>query len=309
MIQQRTLAEKISCTGLGLHTGAPVKLSLHPARVDAGIRFVRRHGDALCETPAHWDAVASTVNATTLGEADGRISTVEHVLAALYALGVSNALVEVDGPEIPVMDGSAASFVHLIRTAGVYDQHEPQPVLQVRRKLELEAGERKISIEPARHLEIVYRLDFAHPAIGRQEFAVDRLRPAIFEVEVSRARTFGFLADVEAMRRAGLARGGSLANTVVLDDRGVMNPGGLRYPDEFVRHKVLDLIGDLALVGFPVQGRICVERGGHSLHHRLVCELVRRTDAWNLRGGDPRRVGARSELDSTTSQHHGSAVL
>jgi len=285
--EQRTLAEKVCCTGLGLHTGAPVKLSLHPARVGTGIRFVRRKGEQRYEYPALADFVTSTRQATTLGHGDGCIATVEHLLAALHALGVSNVRVEVDGPEIPAMDGSAASFVHLIRTAGLYDQHEPQAVMQVRRKLEVQLDARKITIEPARQLEIAYRVDFEHPSIGTQRFEIDRLAPAVFEVEISRARTFGFLRDVQAMREAGLAQGGSLANTVVLDDTGVVNPGGLRYRDEFVRHKILDLIGDLALLGFPVRGRIEVERGGHELHHRLVMALLRCEDAWVLRGGVP----------------------
>lgn len=284
MYQQRTLAQKVSCTGLGLHTGAPVRLSLHPARVGTGIRFVRHKGSTSSEIVARHESVSATSHATTLGTGDASVATVEHLLAALYALGVSNARIEVDGPEIPVMDGSAAPFVHMIRSAGLYEQHEPSVVMQIERKIVCRDGLRSISIEPAKYLRISYRIDFAHPLIGVQELEIERLRPESFEVEVARARTFGFLDELESLRRAGLARGGSLANTVVLDRDRVMNPGGLRWRDEFVRHKVLDLIGDLSLLGVPVHGHVRVERGGHTTHHRLVEELLRQRDAWSLRG-------------------------
>lgn len=284
MVQQRTLAEKVSCTGLGLHTGEPVRLSLHPARVDTGIRLVRHTAQTQYETPARHASISATSYATTLGTGDASVSTVEHLLAALYALGVSNARIEVDGPEIPVMDGSAEPFVHLIHNAGLYEQHEPWVAMQIERKVTFSDGPRSISIEPAKHLRISYRVDFAHPAIGVQELQIDRLRPESFEAEVARARTFGFLDEVESLRRAGLARGGSLSNTVVLDSERVINPGGLRFRDEFVRHKVLDLIGDLSLLGVPIQGHVRVERGGHAMHHHLVEELLRQRDAWSLRG-------------------------
>ncbi len=283
LIQQRTLAEKVGCTGLGIHFGLPVRLNLVPARVDTGLRFVRLDGETRHETPAHADAVSATALATTVGSGPGSIATVEHLLATLYAFGVTNARIEVDGPELPVMDGSAASFVHLVRSAGVVDQLVAQPVLQVRRPIEINEPDRKIRVEPSRHLSLDVRIDFDHPAIGVQRLSIERLEGAVFESEIARARTFGFLEDVDAMRAAGFAQGGSLANTIVLDDTSVLNPGGLRYPDEFVRHKALDLIGDLALLGFPLQGRVVVDRGGHALHHRLVQALLRERDAWALR--------------------------
>ncbi len=297
--QQRTLAEKVSCTGLGLHTGAPVQLSLRPARVDSGIRFVRRKGAGFSEVAASPEVVSSTSHATSLGAGDARVSTVEHLLAALYALGVSNACIELDGPEVPVMDGSAASFVHLIQSAGIYDQHEPRAVIQIDRKIEIRHGDRSISLEPARHFQISYMIDFAHPAIGVQRLRIDQLQAASFEIELARARTFGFLDDVEALRRAGLARGGSLANTVVLDAAGVMNPGGLRWRDEFVRHKALDLVGDLSLLGLPIRGHVRVERGGHALHVELVREVLQRRDAWRLRGSVATAGAQRSKVSRT----------
>lgn len=299
MDRQRTLAERVTCTGLGLHTGEPVELTLSPARVHAGLRFVRRMGSTECEIPANFDSVCATDHATTLGNGTVRISTVEHVLAALYAMGIHNATIAVDGPEVPVMDGSAAPFVHLIRSAGVYEQLEPQPMMRIERKIEVCEGSSSISIEPARHFQISCRIDFAHPAIGVQEISIDRVGPTSFEHEVARARTFGFLDEVEALRRAGLGLGGALGNTVVLNDAGVMNPGGLRYADEFVRHKVLDLIGDLALLGVPLQGHVRVNRGGHALHHALVMEIQRQPRAWRIvRGKSPgRNARARSPIE------------
>ena len=290
MIQQRTLAEKVSRTGLGLHTGAPVRLSLLPARVDTGLRFVRHNGSTSHETLACHASLSGSAYATTLGKDDASVSTVEHLLAALYALGVSNARIEVDGPEIPVMDGSAESFVHMIHNAGTNEQHEPRAVMQVERKVAFEDGSRSISIEPAKHLSISYCVDFAHPVIGVQELNIAELRPELFETEIARARTFGFLDEVESLRRAGLARGGSLSNTVVLDADGVINPAGLRWHDEFVRHKVLDLIGDLSLLGVSLHGHVRVERGGHAIHHRLVEELLCQRDAWSLKGKPANRV-------------------
>jgi UDP-3-O-[3-hydroxymyristoyl] N-acetylglucosamine deacetylase len=285
-LQQRTLAEKVSCTGVGLHSGAPVHMTLHPARVNSGVRFVR-HGDGgPHEIPARPDSVSSTAHATTLGRGKGEVSTVEHLLAALYANSISNVCIELDGPEVPVMDGSAASFIHLIRTAGIYDQHQSQGVLEVDRPIEVTDGARRIRIEPARHLQISYTVEFSHPAIGRQKLNISRLTPAVFASVIARARTFGFLSEVEALRKGGRARGGSLDNTLVLDSTRVINPGGLRWPDEFVRHKVLDLVGDLSLLGLPIRGHVVVERGGHEMHHRLVNAILREPDAWSLRGVD-----------------------
>lgn len=295
MVAQRTLGERVGCTGLGIHTGRPVRLSLAPARIDHGLRVVRRGGDLTYESHVHADAVSSTSLATTIGSGPGQVSTIEHLLATLYAFGVSNALIEVDGPEIPVMDGSAASFVHLLRTAGVVEQLATQPVLRVKRPVEVRDGLRWVRVEPARQLALDVRIDYDHPAIGAQRLEIERLEPDVFESEIARARTFGFLADVEAMRASGFARGGSLDNAVVLDEKGVMNAGGLRIPDEFVRHKALDLIGDLALLGFPLQGRVVVERGGHALHHRFVQALIRERDAWVLHDDLSGRGRARLE--------------
>ncbi len=279
---QHTIAEKVSCTGIGLHSGAPVQLTLTPARADSGIVFVRSDQGERVEIPARPEHVRSTRLATTLGRGDACVGTVEHLLAALYGLGIDNVRVEVDGPELPVMDGSAAPFVYLIRSAGIHPQRAPRPVLRVRRPIVVREGSQTASVEPARRFRVHYAVEFAHPAIGRQELDVQAIDVERFERELSAARTFGFLEEVQGLRRAGFARGGTLANTVVLDARGVLNPEGLRWRDEFVRHKVLDLFGDLALLGMPIRGRVRIERGGHALHQKLVRALLAERGAWRL---------------------------
>lgn len=286
-MQQRTIAAKVSCAGIGLHTGVPVALTLYPSRASTGIIFVRRNGAKVTEIPARASTVSSTSHATTITHDGVSVSTVEHLLAALYALGVDNVRIEVDGPEVPVMDGSAAEFVELIRSAGFFVQPEPRAVIRILRPMEVVDGNRSIRIEPSRRFEISYAVDFEHPAIRRQEYRIARLAPKVFESELAEARTFGFLDEVATLWRAGLARGGSLDNTVVLDSRRVVNARGLRWPDEFVRHKIVDLLGDLALLGPPLRGHVKVERGGHALHHSLVQKILHERESWQLEGGGP----------------------
>jgi UDP-3-O-[3-hydroxymyristoyl] N-acetylglucosamine deacetylase len=281
-MNQRTIAEKISCTGIGLHSGEPVQLTLSPARAGSGIAFVRSDLPTPIEIPARPDCVTATQYATTLGRGRATVGTVEHLLAAVYSLGVDNLRVEVDGPEVPVMDGSSASFVFLLRSAGIFEQPAPRARLRVQRPIEIRDGERWIRIEPASELRISYAVDYAHPAIGRQTLTDLRVDGESFERELCRARTFGFLHEVQTLWKLGLARGGNLDNTVVLDEERVLNREGLRFPDEFVRHKVLDLVGDLALLGVPVEGHVHVERGGHALHQRLLAELLVNQRAWRV---------------------------
>jgi UDP-3-O-[3-hydroxymyristoyl] N-acetylglucosamine deacetylase len=287
---QRTIAEKISCTGIGLHSGEPVQLTLQPARADSGIVFVRTDLPEPIEVPAVHGAVTSTRLATTLGRGDATVGTVEHLLAALAGLGIDNVRVEVDGPEIPVMDGSAASFVFLIRAAGEFEQEIPRRQLRIRKPLEVRDGERSIRVEPGTGLTVSYSVDFTHPAIGRQQIRDLVVDSDVFEREICRARTFGFLREVEMLWRNGLARGGNLDNTVVMDEFRVLNRDGLRWPDEFVRHKVLDLIGDLALLGTPLEGHLVVERGGHALHQRFVEALLQHPDHWEITRGAATRA-------------------
>ncbi|NQZ95067.1 MAG: UDP-3-O-acyl-N-acetylglucosamine deacetylase [Myxococcales bacterium] len=282
LMRQHTIAEKISCTGIGLHGGQLVHLSLFPARAGTGVVFVRTDLEPRAEIAAHSANVSATRFATTLASGGARMQTVEHLLAAAYGLGVDNLRVEVDGPELPVLDGSAASFTYLIHCAGRLAQPEVRPVLRVRRLIEVRSGSSRIAVAPARGLRVSYAVDFSHRDIGRQEFELDADDPAAFEREIASARTFGFLDEVEAMRRTGFARGGSLDNAVILDADGVLNPEGLRWPDEFVRHKVLDLLGDLATLGMRLVGHVRVERGGHSLHHALVRAIHADPDAWRV---------------------------
>ena len=283
---QQTIAEKVSCTGIGLHSGAPVQLTLLPARADTGIVIVRNDAGRCVEIPVRVGSLASTRFATTLGRGEDTVRTVEHLLAALHGLGVDNARIVVEGPELPVMDGSAASFVYLLRSAGLFAQRERRRVLRLRRPVEVRDGERWIRAEPAREFRISYAIDFDHPAIGRQCLEIEGSDPVQFEREVAGARTFGFLRDVRALWDAGLAKGGSLDNTVVLDDERIINPDGPRWPDEFVRHKVLDLYGDLMLLGMPLQAHVQVERGGHALHMALVSAILESPAAWRVQGGD-----------------------
>ena len=273
-LRQRTIAEKISCTGVGLHTGKPVQLTLHPARAGTGIVFVRADLAHPVEIPAAPTSLARTHLATTLGRGDVHVDTVEHLLAAFYGLGIDNARVEIEGPEIPGMDGSAAPFAFLIRSAGRYAQSAPRRPIRVRRPFEIRDGDRWIRVEPCRGLRVSYEIDFEHPLIGRQLVRDYAISEEGFEREIAPARTFGFVAEVQALWRAGRARGASLDNTLVLDSSRVLNRSGLRFADEFVRHKVLDLLGDLALLGARLEGHVRVRRGGHALHQRLVAELA-----------------------------------
>ncbi len=283
MDRQQTLARPVTCRGIGVHSGQAARLTLLPAPPDTGLVFVRTDLPGLPVIPARAANVVGTTLATSLGREGAEVSTVEHLLAALHGLGIDNAVAEVDGPEVPIMDGSAAPFVRLLDAAGRVVLDAPRRTLVVDRPVRVREGGREIAVEPADRLEIAYEIAFDHPAIPPQSLtlAVD---PARFVAELAPARTFGFLAEVEALKARGLARGGSLENAVVVGPDRVLNPEGLRFPDEFVRHKALDLVGDLALLGLPLRGRVSVSRGGHQLHTRLVRALLDDPSAWHLTG-------------------------
>jgi UDP-3-O-[3-hydroxymyristoyl] N-acetylglucosamine deacetylase len=281
-VTQKTISEKATCTGVGLHSGVAAQIALYPARPGAGITFVRTDLPDGPEIPARRAALTSTRLATTLGRGAATVGTVEHLLAAVVALGVDNLRVEVDGPEIPVMDGSSAPFVGLIREAGIFDQRVARRVMRIRKPISVRDGDRVIRVTPSARLAVSYFVEYPHAAIGKQRVESLPIDGAHFEREIARARTFGFLHEVEALWRGGLARGGNLDNTVVLDEQRVLNQGGLRFPDEFVRHKVLDLVGDLALLGMPLVGHVDVERGGHALHQQLVERILATPEAWTI---------------------------
>jgi UDP-3-O-[3-hydroxymyristoyl] N-acetylglucosamine deacetylase len=250
-----------------------VRVRLLPAPEDAGIGFVCETGGRRVEVPARAESLVSSARATSLARDGASVATVEHLLAALYGLGVDNLRAEIEGPELPALDGSAATWVELLRRAGLREQAAPRRRLSLDRAIELREGEGWIRAEPCAGFAVRYAIDYAHPAVGRQELSIDGDDPDGFAREIAPARTFGFASELGSLQESGLARGGSLANAILLDERGIVNPEGLRFPDELVRHKILDLFGDLALLGAPLHARVQVERGGHRLHQALVSAL------------------------------------
>ena len=291
---QHTVRRSVSCTGIGLHSGRKVTLSLRPAAAGTGIRFRRADLDAV-EIPATVDNVDRLHYATGLSRNAETVRTVEHLLAALVGVGVDNVLVDLDQPEVPIMDGSAASFVYLLHEAGLRRLAAPRRYLKVLRPVSLSRGDKRIALYPSDHFKVSYSISFDHPLLRHMSRTITVTR-ASFADEIAPARTFGFLKEVEMLRRQGLALGGSLENAVVLGDTGVLN-SGLRFEDEFVRHKILDAIGDLALVGNPVVGHLVAHRGGHGLHTAFAQKLLDEADSWRIvespdREQAPAAVGA-----------------
>jgi UDP-3-O-[3-hydroxymyristoyl] N-acetylglucosamine deacetylase len=279
MEPQRTVRRQVSCAGIGLHSGQTVTLTLGPAPAGSGIRFVRVDlGDV--EIEARVDRVASAHYATVLAQDGHTVETVEHVLAAIFSLGIDNVVVGLDHAEVPIMDGSAVPFVDLIREAGVRLQPAPRRCLRITRPVELARDGKRIALHPSDRFRISYSISFDHPLLRHQErtLAVDA---ATFVEEIAPARTFTFMKEIEHLRRQGYAVGGSLENAVVVGDTGVLNHP-LRFEDEFVRHKMLDAIGDLALVGLPIIGHLVVHRGGHDLHTALASKVLEERDAWEI---------------------------
>ena len=281
MNAQRTLRRPVSCTGIGLHSGNKVTLSLRPAPADYGIRFQRVDLGGL-EIPATITHLGGMQQYQTgLMREAVSVETVEHLLGALRALGVDNAVVELNHPEVPIMDGSAAPWVHLIvNEAGIKPLSSPRRYLKVLRPISLAQGDKRIALFPAEHLKVTYSISFDHPLLRHQSRTM-RITEESFVEDIAPARTFGFLKEVEMLRQRGLALGGSLDNAIVLGETGVLN-NALRFDDEFVRHKILDVIGDLSLVGHPVIGHIVAHRGGHALHTAFAAKILEERDAWRL---------------------------
>lgn len=288
---QKTLAEKISCVGIGLHSGKKVSLTLLPAPVGSGISFVRTDIPKSPAIEASLNNVIHTKRATTLGFNGVSVSTVEHLLSALSGLGVDNVRIEIDSAEVPIMDGSSAPFVYLIKTAGLKNQPEAgRTCYVIRKQIEITDGDKYVSISPAAEFSIDYSISFDHPMLKKQEYTFN-FSSEIFEREISRARTFGFLHEVEYLKKRGFALGGSLDNAILVDRFRVLNQGGLRYDNEFVRHKILDLIGDLSLLGAPVIGSFIAYKSGHTLNNALLAKLKSSPDVWELTEGvDPSSV-------------------
>ncbi|PCK09166.1 MAG: UDP-3-O-[3-hydroxymyristoyl] N-acetylglucosamine deacetylase [Alteromonadaceae bacterium] len=283
MVRQRTLKNEIRATGVGLHTGKKIYLTLRPAPVDSGIVFRRIDLDPIVEIQARADNVGDTMLSTTLIKGDVRVSTVEHLLSAMAGLGVDNAVIDLSASEVPIMDGSAGPFVFLLQAAGIQEQAEPKRFVRVIKEVTVCDGDKKATFLPFDGFKISFGIDFDHPVFRDKKLdATVEFSSASFVKEVSRARTFGFMHEVEYLRSKGLVKGGSVDNAVVVDKNGIMNEGGLRYDDEFVKHKILDAIGDLYLLGNSLLGEYRAYKSGHGLNNKSLLELIRRTDAWEV---------------------------
>ncbi len=281
MIRQRTLKNVIRATGVGLHTGEKVYLTLRPAAPDTGIVFRRVDLAEPVDIPAKAENVGDTRLSTTLEKDGVRISTVEHLLSAFAGLGVDNAYVDVSAPEVPIMDGSAGPFVFLIQSAGMEEQGAPKRYFRILKPIEVRDGDKVARFEPFEGFKVRFGIDFDHPAINDRSNEVEMdFSSTSFVKEVSRARTFGFLRDIETLRQNGLALGGSMDNAIVVDDFRILNEDGLRYDDEFVKHKILDAIGDLYLLGHSLIGAFTGYKSGHALNNRLLKALMAQRDAW-----------------------------
>jgi len=280
--KQRTVAQPVSCSGVGVHSGKKVNLTIKPAPSNHGIKFVRTD---LLDCPcisAHFNMVVDTSLATVIGYEGFIVSTIEHLMASFAGLSIDNALVEIDSYEMPIMDGSAGPFASMIRSAGVRDQDAPRYFFVVKKPIELKEDGKMVGIYPCSTYKITCTIEYDHSLIKKQSYSVD-LSEQVFEREISRARTYGFLHEYEYLKRYGLARGVSLDNVVVIDSKDVINKDGLRYKDEFVRHKILDCIGDFSLLGMPILGHVVVSKSGHAFNHAFLREFFSQKESWETR--------------------------
>ncbi|MBA6412954.1 UDP-3-O-acyl-N-acetylglucosamine deacetylase [Parahaliea sp. F7430] len=283
MIRQRTLRNAIKATGVGLHTGEKVYLTLSPAPIDTGIVFRRVDLDPVVEIPARAENVGDTTLSTTLIADGERVSTVEHLLSAMAGLGIDNAFVDVSAPEVPIMDGSAGPFVFLIQSAGIEEQDAAKKFIRVKRPVTVEDGDKKASFLPFEGFKVSFTIEFDHPVFrDRSAHAEIDFSATSFVKEVSRARTFGFMHEIEYLRSQGLARGGSVDNAIVVDEYRILNQDGLRYDDEFVKHKILDAIGDVYLLGYSLIGEFRAHKSGHALNNASLRALIAQPDAWEM---------------------------
>jgi UDP-3-O-[3-hydroxymyristoyl] N-acetylglucosamine deacetylase len=283
MVRQRTLKNPVHATGVGLHTGERVDLTLRPAPPDSGIVFRRVDLNPAAEIRAEAHAVHDTRLSTCLELNGARVATIEHLMSAFAGLGVDNAYVDLSSPEVPIMDGSAGTFIFLLQSAGIVEQPAPKQFIRIKKTVEVREGDKWVRFEPFNGYKLTFTINFAHPvfAATRQNVTID-LGEHSYIREVSRARTFGFMQDVEAMRAQGLALGGNLDNAIVMDEYRVINPDGLRFEDEFVKHKVLDAIGDLYLLGHPLIGAFSGYKSGHALNNALLRALLADEQAWEF---------------------------
>lgn len=281
MYWQKTIKEEINFRSVGLHSGRKVGMTILPSEADTGIVFVRQDVPTENRIAAAVQNVTDTTLATTLGVNGTRVHTVEHLLSAFSGLGIDNAIVEVDAFEVPIMDGSSQPFVCILKNVGLKTLRKPRRYLRVKNHVSVSEGNSVAALDPAADFRITYKIDFPHPAVGTQTYHMV-FSPDVYEREISSARTFGFLRDVEYLQAKGLALGGSLKNAVVLDDERVINKEGLRSPDEFVKHKILDAIGDLYLLGMPIIGHFTAYKSGHKLNTELLKKLLASEDCWEI---------------------------
>lgn len=281
MAFQKTIKDKLCFTGIGLHSGKEVTMTVRPADAGTGVVFHRVDLTPPVSIEAKAGNVVNTRLSTTIGTSGATVSTIEHLMAALTGCGIDNVHVDIDGPEVPIMDGSAAPFVRRLREVGTRVLNRPKMYLVIKRPITVIDGDKKISIIPSRYYRISFDMRFNHPVVSSQ-FRSMKFSEEGFEKDFAAARTFGFLSEVETLKANGLARGGSLENAVVIGDNGVLNEGGLRYQDEFVRHKIMDSVGDLSLVGYSLVGHVKATKSGHDLNHKLVTEILARSDCWKL---------------------------
>ncbi len=277
--KQRTVARAIACSGIGVHSGKNVNLTIRPARENHGIRFVRTDLPNAPVIAARFNQVVDTSLATVIGAGGCIVSTIEHLMAAFSGLAIDNALVELDAYEMPIMDGSARPFYERLQKAGIAEQHARKHFFVIKDSVELDDGDRFVGVYPASTQKFTCTVSYNHPLIHNQSITID-LNEQVFAEQVCAARTFGFLQDVEKMKRFGLGRGGSLENVVVVGQHGIVNPEGLRFEDEFVRHKVLDCIGDFSLLGMPILGHIVTHKSGHAFNLAFLDKLFNSKDAW-----------------------------
>lgn len=279
-MRQTTIAKRVEGVGIGLHKGEPIEIALEPLEANSGIVFYR--SDVGMSVKAHPSNVVNTQMATVIGTSEHYISTIEHLLSAIYSYGIDNILITVDSAEVPVMDGSAISFCMMLDEAGLRELDTNKSVLIIKREMQVCDGDKFVRIKPSLKATYKFGIDFAHPVIGKEEYLFEFSKKAYMQ-EIARARTFGFLKDVQYLRSRGLALGGSLENAIVLDENKILNPEGLRFPKEFVKHKILDAIGDLSLLGAPVVGEYQSFAGSHHLNHLLTKEILRDPDNYEVR--------------------------
>ena len=281
MLKQRTLSNSVKASGVGLHSGEKVNMTLRPAAKDTGIIFRRLDIEPIQQIPALATSVIDTMLGTTIAKKNASVMTVEHILAAFAGLGIDNALIDLDGPEVPIMDGSSASFIFLIESAGIEEQNASKKFLRIKKKIRVEDGDKFAEFKPYNGYRISFEIDFDHPMIKNKltKLSVD-FSTLTFLKEISRARTFGFLKEIETLRSKNLALGGSLDNAIVLDDYRILNQDGLRYQDELVRHKILDVVGDLYLMGHILVGEFNGYKSGHELNNKLILKLYTDQTAW-----------------------------